>query len=118
MLPGLSKSTMTQLSVAFNFSNSTITLPKVYTKKSSDFSDALPKRSNDGKKLNFFCKCAARCLHLSIQEEACVFSFSGYSNMHTCGTIANSEMKTTAINKNVTFGKIRILLEQVELENI
>ena len=64
MLPGLSKSTITQLSAAFNF------------------------------------------------------SFSGDSNMHICGTIANSEMKTTAINKNVTFGKIRILLEQVELEDI
>ena len=49
MLPGLTKSTITQLSSAFNFSNCTITLPKVYTKKTSDFSDALPRRSNDGK---------------------------------------------------------------------
>ena len=78
----------------------------------------MPKRSNDEKKLNLFYKCAARCIHLSIQEEECAFSSLGDSNMHTCGTIANSEMKTTAIKKKGTVAKLRILLEQKELQDI
>ena len=51
------------------------------------------------KDLNLFYEFAARCVHLSIQEEQCNFSFWGNSKMYTCGTIANSEMTATAINK-------------------
>ena len=40
--------------------------------------------------LNLFDKCAARCVHLSTQEEECTSSYSGSSKMYTSGSIANS----------------------------
>ena len=38
--------------------------------------------------------------------------------MYTPGTIANSQMTPTKINKNYTISKVRILVEQVKSEQV
>ena len=85
MLLRLIISTIKQLNFLFLFiPNSTITLSKVYPRRTIDkafilqsyFLDALLKHSNKAadKSLNLFDECAARCVHLSHQEEECTSS--------------------------------------------
>ena len=70
------------------------------------------------KYLNLFDACAAKCVHLPLQEEKCITSSWGdRGTMYTPGTIANSK-RTSEINKNQAIAKVRILVEQVIMWNI
>lgn len=48
--------------------------------------------------INFFDKCAARCVYMSPQEEECTSFFLGDSKIYTSGTIANSRVTPAEIN--------------------
>ena len=65
------------------------------------------------KSLNLFDECAAECyVHL------CTSSSWREIRMCTPGTIVNSQMTPTKINKKGTTAKERILVEQMILEGI
>ena len=73
--------------------------------------DVLPWHSNirAGKGfINFFDKCAARCVYMSPQEEECTSFFLGNSKIYTSGTTANSRVTPAEINKHSALAKIRI----------
>ena len=57
---------------------------------------------------NLFNECAARCVHLFLQEEECTSSSWGDSKMYTSSSIANSQRMQTEKNESVTVAKIRI----------
>ena len=52
------------------------------------------------KGFNLFDECAARCVHLSPQEEECTSPSWGGSKMYTSGSIANSQRMLTEINES------------------
>ena len=90
--------------------NSSVTLPKVYTRRTSDelfflqpcFLDVLPVGiliNNGTKGFTPFDKYAARCVHLSPGKE-CTSSSWGDSKMYRSGSIANSQRMLTEINEN------------------
>ena len=55
-----------------------------------------------GRDLLFFDECAAKCVHLSHQEEECsAFSLGDRGTIYTSDTIANSQRMSTEINKMV-----------------
>ena len=60
------------------------------------------------------CKCA----HLSPQEKEVRSPSCGNSKMYTSGTIANSQKMPTEINKNDVIAKVKILVENVILQDI
>ena len=60
------------------------------------------------KGFNLFDECAARCVHLSLQEEECTSSSWGASKMYTSGSTANSQKMLTEINESSIIAKIRI----------
>ena len=61
------------------------------------------------KSLNLFDDCAARCVYLFLQEEERTSSSYGDSKMYTTGTIGNSQVIPTEINKNGAILKERVL---------
>ena len=63
------------------------------------------------KGFNLFDECAARCVHLSPQEEECTSPSWGGSKMYTSGSIANSQRMLTEINESGAIAKIRIWVE-------
>ena len=67
------------------------------------------------KGLSLFDEYAAKCAHLSPQDEECTSSSWGNSKTYTPGTIANSQRTPIEINKNGAIAKVRILVEQVIL---
>ena len=64
-----------------------------------------------GKGFNLFDEYAARCAHLSPQEEECTCFSWGDIKMYTSGSTANSQRMLTEINKNGCTAKIRIWVE-------
>ena len=108
------------------FHNSTITLSKVYTRRTSDKAiilvsclfDGLPKHSNIivDKGLNLSDECTARCVYLSPQEEGCTSFIWKNSKMYTSRTTANSLGMPTEKYKNGATAKVRILVEKVILK--
>ena len=63
------------------------------------------------KGFNLFDEWAARCGHLSPQEEECTSSSWGHSKMYTFGSIGNSQKMLTEINKSGAVAKIKIWVE-------
>ena len=61
--------------------------------------------------LNIFDEYAARCVHLSIQEEECTSSSWGDSKIYTSGGIANSQIMLTEMKESGTIAKISIRVE-------
>ena len=60
------------------------------------------------KEFNLSDECAARCVHLSPQEEKCTSSSRGDSKMYISCSIANSQRMLTEINKSGAKAKQRI----------
>ena len=50
-------------------------------------------------------QCAARCVHLSLQEEDCTSSSYGDSKIYTSGSTTNSQRILTEINESGVCGK-------------
>ena len=67
---------------------------------------------------NLFDECAARCVHLSLQEEECTSSSWGDSKMYTSASIANSQRMLTEINENGTIAKISIWVESNTVKHL
>ena len=59
------------------------------------------------KGFNLFDECAARCVHLLLQEEEYISSSCGNSKMYTSSRIAKSQRMQTEIKKSGTIAKIR-----------
>ena len=68
------------------------------------------------KGFNLFDTWAARCVHMSPQEEECTSSSWGDSKMYTSGSIANLQKMLTEITKSGALAKIRILVEIVTVK--
>ena len=67
---------------------------------------------------NLFGECAARCVHLSLQEEECTSSSWGDSKMYTSASIANSQRMLTEMNENGTIAKISIWVESNTVKHL
>ena len=59
------------------------------------------------KGFNLFDECAARYVHLLLQEEEYISSSCGNSKMYTSSRIAKSQRMQTEIKKSGTIAKIR-----------
>ena len=75
----------------------------IKTTKELGFLDALPRHSDimTGRGSNIFDECAARYVHLSLQEQ----KHSGDSKINTSESIPNSKRMPTKINKTVAIAK-------------
>ena len=67
---------------------------------------------------NLFGECAARCVHLSLQEEECTYSSWGDSKMYTSAGIANSQRMLTQIDENGTIAKISNWVESNTVKHL
>ena len=73
------------------------------------------------KGFNIFYECAARCVHLSPQEEEeeCASSSWGDNKMYASGNIANSQrMLLTKINESGAITKMRIWVESDSVKHL
>ena len=94
---------------------------KVYTRRTYDkavtlqscFLDVLTRNTNlmTDKGFKFFDECAARCVHLSPEEEECISFPWGDSKMYKPGSISNSQRMLIEINESGVIAKIRISVE-------
>ena len=111
-----------ELFVCF-FRNSTITLLKADTSRTSDKAivlqscilDILPRHRNTWQtKFKSFDECAARCVYLPPQEEESTSSSKGVSKINTSCAITNWQ-EIIEINKNGAIAEVTILVEKFVL---
>ena len=86
----------------------------------SSFFSVLPRHANimTDKGFKLFDDCAARCLHLSPQEEECTSSSWGDSNRYTSGSIAYLQRMLTEINKSSAIAKIGTWVESNTVKHL
>ena len=86
----------------------------------SSFFDVLPRYANimTDKGFKLFDDCAARCVHLSPEEEECTSSSWGDSNRYTSDSIAYLQRMLTEINKSSAIAKIRTWVESSTVKHL